>query len=246
MSDSASLDNFLEFLLVNGKDFFKSVRALLPAPWHNRPHMDSELRAFYEYTSACFEPWDGPAAVSVTDGRFIGCVIDRNGLRPSKYIITKDRRLLITSEYGVLDTPEEEISERGKLNSGEMMGLDLKTGQIFKDSDINDYIKKGMPYGEWLNKNVTYLQEYEFKGDVDIVDHKEMRIKQRYFNYTLEVLREVIRPMIKEGKETTGAMGDDTPLSAFSNEQRNFTDFFKQKLHRSPTPRLTLLEKKVL
>ncbi len=244
MSDSASLDNFLEFLHANGMDFFKSARALLPAPWHNAPHMDSKLRAFYEFTSACFEPWDGPAAVSMTNGRFIGCIIDRNGLRPSKYIITKDKRLLISSEYGVIDTPDSDILERGKLNSGEMMGLDLKTGEVLKNSDINEYIKTGVPYGEWLNKNMTYLQEYEYEGELDPVDHKEMEAKQRYFNYTLEVMREVIRPMIKENKETTAAMGDDTPLAAFSNEQRNFTDFFRQKFAQVTNPPIDPIREK--
>jgi glutamate synthase (NADPH/NADH) large chain len=244
MSDSASLDNFLEFLHANGMDFFKSARALLPAPWHNSAHMDSELRAFYEFTSACFEPWDGPAAVSMTNGRFIGCVIDRNGLRPSKYIITKDNRLIITSEYGILDTPDSEILKRGKLNSGEMMGLDLKTGEVLWNSDINEYIKTGMPYGEWLNRNMTYLQEYEYEGELEPVDHKEMEAKQRYFNYTLEVMREVIRPMIKENKETTAAMGDDTPLAAFSNEQRNFTDFFRQKFAQVTNPPIDPIREK--
>ncbi|SFV51177.1 Glutamate synthase [NADPH] large chain [hydrothermal vent metagenome] len=243
MSDSASLDNFLEFLHANDMDFFKSARALLPAPWHNFPHMDAELRAFYEYTSACFEPWDGPAAVSMTNGRFIGCVIDRNGLRPAKYIITKDNKLLISSEYGVLNIKEEDILKRGKLNSGEMMGLDLKDGKILTNTDINDYIKQGQPYSKWL-KGITYLQEFEFEGELDPINHKEMEERQRYFNYTLEVLREVIRPMIKEGKETTAAMGDDTPLAAFSNEQRNFTDFFKQKFAQVTNPPIDPIREK--
>ena len=243
MSDSASLDNFLEFLHANDMDFFKSARALLPAPWHNFPHMDAELRAFYEYTSACFEPWDGPAAVSMTNGRFIGCVIDRNGLRPAKYIITKDNKLLISSEYGVLNIKEEDILKRGKLNSGEMMGLDLKDGKILTNTDINDYIKQGQPYSKWL-KGITYLQEFEFEGELDPINHKEMEERQRYFNYTLEVLREVIRPMIKEGKETTAAMGDDTPLAVFSNEQRNFTDFFKQKFAQVTNPPIDPIREK--
>ncbi|HHE06070.1 MAG TPA: glutamate synthase large subunit, partial [Epsilonproteobacteria bacterium] len=140
MSDSASLDNFMEFLRINGVDFFKAARSLIPAPWHNAPHMDSDLRAFYEYVSTCFEPWDGPAAVSMTDGRYIGCVIDRNGLRPSKYIKTTDNRLLISSEYGVLEVPEEEIVERGRLQSGEMMGIDLQEGKVLKTSDIDDHL----------------------------------------------------------------------------------------------------------
>ncbi len=238
MSDSASLDNFMEFLQINGMDFFKAARSLIPAPWHNAPHMDTDLRAFYEYASTCFEPWDGPAAVSMTDGRYIGCVIDRNGLRPSKYIITTDNRLLIASEYGVLSLPEDEIVERGRLQSGEMMGIDLKYGKVLKSNDIDNYLKKIHPYDKWLSANMDYLQEHVPNASVDkcSIDHKDMEERQRYFNITLEVIREVIRPMIAEGKETTGAMGDDTPISAFSTEQRNFTDFFKQKVCPSNQP----------
>ena len=231
MSDSASLDNFFEFLQINGMDFFKSARSMIPAPWHNAPHMNPELKAFYEYASTCFEAWDGPAAVSMTDGRYIGCVIDRNGLRPAKYIITTDNRILISSEYGVLNIPDADIVERGRLQSGEMMGIDLKYGKVLKSNDIDDYIKAKQPYCNWLNDKMTYLQEYT--SDVVVTNmagtKTEMESKQRFFNYTLEVIREVIKPMIHEGKETTGAMGDDTPISAFSKEQRNFTDFFKQK-----------------
>ncbi len=251
MSDSASLDNFMEFLRVNGVDFFKAARSIVPAPWHNAPHMDSELRAFYEYASTCFVPWDGPAAVSMTDGRYIGCVLDRNGLRPSKYIITTDNRLLITSEYGVLEVPEDEIVERGRLQSGEMMGVDLKYGKVLKSKDIDDYLKGLHPYDKWLNENMSYLQEH-LPSDEALAknsmpkDSELMLAKQRYFNYTTEVLREVIRPMIAEGKETTGAMGDDTPIAAFSNEQRNFTDFFKQKFAQVTNPPIDPIREKIV
>jgi len=248
MSDSASLDNFMEFLRVNGMDFFKAARSLIPAPWHNAPQMDGELRAFYEYASTCFKPWDGPAAVSMTDGRYIGCVLDRNGLRPSKYIITTDNRLLITSEYGVLGIPDEQIVERGRLQSGEMMGVDLKYGRVLKSNDIDDYLKSMYPYNKWLSQNMNYLQEHVPTAKVDEVskDHKEMEAKQRYFNYTLEVMREVIKPMIAEGKETTGAMGDDTPIAAFSTEQRNFTDFFKQKFAQVTNPPIDPIREKTV
>ena len=248
MSDSASLDNFMEFLRVNGVDFFKAARSLIPAPWHNAPHMDSDLRAFYEYASTCFEPWDGPAAVSMTDGRYIGCVIDRNGLRPSKYIRTTDNRLLISSEYGVLQIPEEEIVERGRLQSGEMMGIDLKHGKVLKSTDIDDYLKAGNPYDKWLTKNMSYLQEHvptvEFEKTA--VEYGKMEERQRYFNFTLEVMRKVIKPMISEGKETTGAMGDDTPIAAFSAEQRNFTDFFKQKFAQVTNPPIDSIREKTV
>ena len=248
MSDSASLDNFMEFLRVNGVDFFKAARSLVPAPWHNASQMDGDLRAFYEYASTCFEPWDGPAAVSMTDGRYIGCVLDRNGLRPSKYIITTDNRLLITSEYGVLGIPDEQIVERGRLQSGEMMGVDLKYGRVLKSRDIDDYLKSMYPYNKWLSQNMSYLQEHVPTAKVDVVskDHKEMEAKQRYFNYTLEVMREVIKPMIAEGKETTGAMGDDTPIAAFSTEQRNFTDFFKQKFAQVTNPPIDPIREKTV
>ncbi|GIT99645.1 glutamate synthase large subunit [Sulfurovum sp. TSL6] len=248
MSDSASLDNFMEFLRVNGVDFFKAARSLIPAPWHNAPHMDSDLRAFYEYASTCFEPWDGPAAVSMTDGRYIGCVLDRNGLRPSKYIRTKDNRLLISSEYGVLQIPEEDIVERGRLQSGEMMGIDLKHGKVLKTGDIDDYIKATYPYDKWLNQNMSYLQEHVPNTEVpkSSIEYGNMEERQRYFNYTLEVLREVIKPMIAEGKETTGAMGDDTPIAAFSTEQRNFTDFFKQKFAQVTNPPIDPIREKTV
>jgi len=248
MSDSASLDNFMEFLRVNGVDFFKAARSLVPAPWHNAPHMDSDLRAFYEYASTCFEPWDGPAAVSMTDGRYIGCVIDRNGLRPSKYIRTTDNRLLISSEYGVLEVPEDEIVERGRLQSGEMMGIDLKHGKVLKSTDIDEYLKAANPYDKWLGQNMSYLQEHVPNATVEKCskDHKDMEARQRYFNYTVEVMKEIIAPMIAEGKETTGAMGDDTPLAALSTKQRNFTDFFKQKFAQVTNPPIDPIREKTV
>ena len=248
MSDSASLDNFLEFLQVNGVDFFKAARSVIPAPWHNAPHMDSDLRAFYEYASTCFEPWDGPAAVSMTNGRFIGCVIDRNGLRPSKYIKTTDNRLLISSEYGVLKLPEDQIAERGRLQSGQMMGIDLKYGKVLHDEDINNYISSIYPYDAWLSDNMSYLQEHVPNTKVEkcYTEDEDMQARQRYFNYTLEVIREVIKPMVEEGKEPTAAMGDDAPISAFSKEQRNFTDFFKQKFAQVTNPPIDPIREKTV
>ena len=248
MSDSASLDNFFEFLSVNGMDFFKTARSLIPAPWQNAPHMDAKLRAFYEYASTCFEPWDGPAAVSMTDGRYIGCILDRNGLRPSKYIITKDNRLLIASEYGVLQTPEDEIVERGRLQSGEMIGVDLKYGKVLKSDDIDNYLKNKDPYDKWLNEQMVYLQEHmrDPFSTVDIPEQTKMEAKQRFFNITLEVIEQVFDPMVKEGKEATASMGDDTPLAAFSQKQRNFTDFFKQKFAQVTNPPIDPIRERVV
>ncbi|MEA3372472.1 MAG: glutamate synthase large subunit [Campylobacterota bacterium] len=247
-SDSASADNFFEFLIANGMDFFKAARGVIPAPWQNAPHMDPELRAFYEYHSTVFEAWDGPAAFSLTDGRYIGCVLDRNGLRPSKYIITKDDTLLITSEYGVNDIPESEIKERGRLQSGEMIGLDLKFGKVLKDREINDYLKSSNTYMKWLNEHMVYLQEHidTNYGEPAPFESDELVRRQRYCNITQEIIEQVIEPMIKDGKEAVGSMGDDTPLAAFSEKQRNFSDYFKQKFAQVTNPPIDPIREKVV
>ncbi|AXX92921.1 glutamate synthase large subunit [Malaciobacter molluscorum LMG 25693] len=247
-SDSASLDNMFEFMVVNGVDFFKAARSLIPAPWQNAPHMDSDLRAFYEYTAASMEAWDGPAAVSLTDGRHIGCLIDRNGLRPSKYIITKDKNIYITSEYGTLPIEEDNILERGRLQSGQMIALDLKYGKILKEDDINDYLKSSQNYSKWLNNGMKYLQEYIEESFLEFDDYKidELENKQKYFNVTYEVIDQVIDPMAKDGKEPVGSMGDDTPLAAFSKVNRNFTDFFRQKFAQVTNPPIDPYREKVV
>ena len=183
-SDSTSLDNMFEFLIVNGMDFFKAARAMVPAPWQNSPYMDSELRAYYEYSAIRFEAWDGPAAVSLTDGRYIGCLIDRNGLRPSKYFITKDERLFITSEYGTVLIEDDQIIDRGRLQSGEMIAMDLKHGKILKNTDINNYLKSTQNYEKWLSKNVKYLLEFVDQTFVNLDDYKFENVskRQKYAN----------------------------------------------------------------
>jgi glutamate synthase (NADPH/NADH) large chain len=247
-SDSASADNFFEFLIANDVDFFKAARAVIPAPWQNAPHMDSKLRAFYEYSSTCFEAWDGPAAFSLTDGRYIGCVLDRNGLRPSKYTITTDDTLLISSEFGVNDIDEEQIIDRGRLQSGEMIALDLKYGKVLKNSEINEYLKDSQAYSTWLNDHMEYLQEYIDNSFTDITEYqpKDLEKKQRAFNITLESIEQIIEPMAKDGKEPVGSMGDDTPIAAFSDQQRNFTDFFKQKFAQVTNPPIDPYREKIV
>ncbi|HEX5329948.1 glutamate synthase large subunit [Sulfuricurvum sp.] len=247
-SDSASADNFFEFLIINGMDFFKAARAVIPAPWQNAPHMDPKLRAFYEYHSTVFEAWDGPAAFSLTDGRYIGCVLDRNGLRPSKYIITHDDTLLIASEYGVIDISEDQIKERGRLQSGQMIGLDLKFGKVLKDEDINQYLKLSNPYMKWLNDHMIYLQEHVDEQYTTRCEYDASTLieRQRYFNITQEVVEQVIEPMMRDGKEAVGSMGDDTPLAAFSSVQRHFSDYFKQRFAQVTNPPIDPIREKVV
>jgi len=247
-SDSASADNFFEFLIVNGMDFFKAARAVIPSAWQNAPHIDPELRAFYEYHSTVFEAWDGPAAFSVTDGRYIGCVLDRNGLRPSKYIVTNDDNLLIASEYGVVDIAEEDIKERGRLQSGEMIGLDLKFGKLLRSNEIDNYLKSSNPYMKWLNEHMIYLQEHveeQYVAKCDFEDEDLVK-RQKFFNVTQEIVEQVIEPMIIDGKEAVGSMGDDTPIAAFSDKQRAFSDYFKQKFAQVTNPPIDPIREKVV
>ena len=248
LSDSASLDNMFEFMIANGYDFFKAARVLVQAPWQNSPHMDSDLRAFYEFASISFEPWDGPAAISLTDGRYIGCVLDRNGLRPAKYVITKDDRIVISSEYGVIDIEEENILERGRLQSGQMIGIDLKFGKVMKNNEIDDYLKSSNRYADWLNKNLVYLQEFVELPFSETSDYERetLHLEQRFFNVTQEIKDMVLEPMMKDGKEGVGAMGDDTPMAAFSKTQRNFSDFFKQKFAQVTNPPIDPIREKVV
>ncbi|UZR92595.1 glutamate synthase large subunit [Chondrinema litorale] len=247
-SDSASVDNMFEFLLQNGVDFFKAARSMVPAPWQNAPYMDPKLRTFYEYTSGNFEAWDGPAALNLTDGRYVGCILDRNGLRPAKYIITTDNRIIISSEYGVIDIEDKDISDQGTLRSGQMIGVDLKYGKILKNQEINDYLKNANPYSKWLNDSSAYLMEHADKNFSDFSDcyPEDLVEKQRYHNYTNEVMESIIRPMIESGKEETGSMGDDTPLACFSSVQRNFTDFFRQKFAQVTNPPIDPIREKLV
>ncbi len=247
-SDSASLDNLFEFLLINGVDFFKAVRMLIPPARHNVAHMPAKLRSFYEYTSAAWEPWDGPAAITLTNGRYVGCILDRNGLRPAKYVITTDDRLLLTSEYGVLGVPPEQVRERGRLQSGEMIAADLQTGQIFSSTDIDRYLMDSQPYSEWLTGRTWYLMEFIEHQFDDLADYRyaDLPLLQRYHHVTHETVEYVIKPMLREGREPTGSMGDDTPMAAFSAVQRNFADFFRQKFAQVTNPPIDPYREKVV
>lgn len=248
MSDSASVDNMLEFLLINGMDFFQATRSMVPPPWQNAPYFDAKLRAFYEYTSCNFEAWDGPAALNITDGRYLACVLDRNGLRPAKYITTRDHRILVTSEYGVVDIPDEIIQEQGRLKSGQMIAVDTKTGKIIKHKEINSYLKNRFPYHRWLNQECTYLMQHIGRIFMDHSEYEPENLveMQRYHNYTNELVEQIIVPMSKKGKEETGSMGDDTPLACFSEVQRNFTDFFRQKFAQVTNPPIDPIREKTV
>lgn len=247
-SDSGSVDNMFEYLLANGTDFFKAMSCMFPPAWQNLPKQDAKIRAYYEYLTSDFEAWDGPAALNFTDGRYVATAMDRNGLRPAKYIITKDNRFLIASELGVLDIDEENVLEQGKLHGGEVIAVDTKYGKVLMNNDIRDYLKNSQPYGEWLAKYQQNLAEHYDENFVDFSDFifEDKLIYQRYHNYTHETIEQIIAPMIEHGKEEIGSMGDDTPLACFSEVQRNFTDFFRQKFAQVTNPPIDPLREKLI
>lgn len=247
-SDSGSVDNMFEFLIANGIDFFKAMSFMFPPAWQNLPKQDAKIRAFYEYNTANFEAWDGPAALNFTDGRYLATLMDRNGLRPAKYVITKDDRFLIASEFGVMDVEEENIAVQGKLNGGEIIAVDTKKGKILFNDEIRDYLKNSQPYGKWIDQHQDFLVEHYEENFRDLSDCQldDLLIQQRFHNYTHEVVESIIAPMTEMGKEQTGSMGDDTPLACFSQVQRNFTDFFRQKFAQVTNPPIDPLREKMI
>lgn len=247
-SDSGSVDNMFEYLIANGVHFFKAMSSMFPPAWQNLPKQDAKIRAYYEYLTANFEAWDGPAALNFTDGRYLATAMDRNGLRPAKYIITKDNRFLIASELGVLDIEEEEVLEQGKLHGGEVIAIDTKHAKVLMNHDIQSYLKNAQTYRKWLEQHQHYLAEHYDVNFVDFseFDFDEKLIYQRYHNYTHETMEQVIAPMLKNGKEEIGSMGDDTPLACFSMVQRNFTDFFRQKFAQVTNPPIDPLREKLI
>lgn len=247
-SDSGSVDQAFEYLLANGVNFFKAMSCMFPPAWQNLPKQDAKLRAYHEYLTSNFEAWDGPAALNFTDGRYLATATDRNGLRPAKYIITKDNRFLIASELGVLDIDENEVLQQGKLHGGEVIAVDTKYGKVLMNHEVQNYLKNDKPYGEWLAQNQHYLAAHYDENFADFSDgeFENQLVYQRYHNYTHETVEQLIAPMVENGKEETGSMGDDTPMACFSQVQRNFTDFFRQKFAQVTNPPIDPLREKLI
>jgi glutamate synthase domain-containing protein 2/glutamate synthase domain-containing protein 1/glutamate synthase domain-containing protein 3 len=237
-SDSATIDNVLEFLVLNGYDIFHAIRMLIPEAWQNDNLISPEERYFYEYHSCLMEPWDGPAAISFTDGRYIGAILDRNGLRPCRYIITKNDFIVTASEVGVLDIKPEDIKLSNRLKPGEMFGIDLVEGKIFFNEEIKEKLISKNPYKEWVKKHLIIFDKIPFKAKTiykDIKNEDLIRL-QTAFGWTREDLKFIIKPMIEEGQEPTGSMGDDTPLAVLSNKPRPIFHYFKQLFAQVTNP----------
>lgn len=234
-SDSAMLDNALELLVLSGRSLPQAMMMLIPEAWQGNNQIDEDRRYFYEYHACLMEPWDGPAAVAFTDGRYIGATLDRNGLRPARYVITKDNIVVMASEVGALNIPAENILVHGRLQPGRMFLIDLTEGRVIGDKELKDRISSERPYKKWVKENMLKLD--------DLASPKKRPYKsgdlltqQKAFGYTREDLRMIIKPMAEAGAEPTGSMGDDTPLAVLSTRPRKLFDYFKQLFAQVTNP----------
>jgi glutamate synthase (NADPH/NADH) large chain len=235
-SDTACFDNALEFLVQGGYSLPHAMMMLIPEAWAGNPLMDEKQRAFYEYHAALMEPWDGPAAVAFTDGRLIGATLDRNGLRPARYFVTSDDKVILASEMGVLPYPEEKIVQKWRLQPGKMLLIDLEKGRIVSDEEIKAELANSHPFQDWLDAGqirVSGLPEARFepvRSNIPLLD------RQQAFGYTQESWKFILQPMIEGGQEAVGSMGTDTPISALSNKSKLLHTYFKQNFAQVTNP----------
>ncbi|MHB0997973.1 MAG: glutamate synthase large subunit [Armatimonadota bacterium] len=244
-SDSAMFDNCFEFLTLAGRSLPHAMMMMIPEPWLNHGTMDDDLRAFYQYHSCLMEPWDGPASIIFTDGTQIGAVLDRNGLRPSRYYITSDDRIIMASEAGVLDVPAEQIIRKGRLKPGEMFLLDTDEGRIVSDSEIKSRIATEHPYQQWLDNNMIQLSDLDPVQCTDI-DSQDLITRQQAFGYTYEDLRMVLEPMAKDGQEPLGSMGIDTPIAVLSDKPQLLYSYFKQLFAQVTNPPIDAIREEIV
>ncbi len=236
-SDSASLDNMVELLTLTGRSLPHVMMMLIPEAWDGNALMDPVRKAFYEYHASIMEPWDGPASISFTDGKIIGATLDRNGLRPSRYCVTKDDRVIMASETGVLPVDPAMILEKGRLQAGRMFVVDMEQGKIISDEDLKQNICGQKPYGEWLNKYKISLEELpEPRVMFTHLESDQIFKYQKAFGYSTEDLETIIAPMALEGKEPIGSMGTDVPLAVLSDQPQHLSSYFKQLFAQVTNP----------
>ncbi|HEU4640365.1 MAG TPA: glutamate synthase central domain-containing protein, partial [Candidatus Binatia bacterium] len=236
-SDSAKFDNTLEFLALSGRSLPHAVMMMIPEPWENHDSMDENKRAFYDYHSNLMEPWDGPASIAFTDGTVVGAVLDRNGLRPSRYYVTKDDLVIMASEVGVLDIAPENVAEKRRLQPGRMFLVDTSEGRIISDEEIKQQIAKSQPYGRWLKDNVVRFDELpDIPEKKPVANHNTTLQRLQAFGFNFEDLRINIAPMAQNGIQPVGSMGTDTPLAVLSDKPQLLYNYFKQLFAQVTNP----------
>jgi glutamate synthase (ferredoxin) len=245
-SDSAMFDNCLELLVLAGRSLPHAVMMMIPEPWTNHATMSDEKKAFYEYHSCLMEPWDGPASIAFTDGKKIGAVLDRNGLRPSRYYVTKDDMVIMASEVGVLEVPPDRVLLKGRLQPGRMFLVDTEEGRIVADEEIKQAIATGQPYRQWLNKHMLELALVSEAPHEPEPSHHTVLQRQQVFGYTFEDLRILMAPMARDGVEAVGSMGNDTPLAVLSGKPQLLYNYFKQLFAQVTNPPIDCIREELV
>ncbi|MDN3680341.1 glutamate synthase large subunit [Vibrio tapetis subsp. quintayensis] len=247
-SDSSSLDNMLDLFLAGGMDIFRAMRMLVPPAWQNHPDMDEDLRAFYDFNSKHMEPWDGPAGIVLSDGRYAACNLDRNGLRPARYVITKDNLITLASEVGIWDYAPDEVAEKGRVGPGELLVVDTKEGKLWLSDEIDNDLKNRHPYKQWMQENVHRLTPFSELGETKIgqrqFEDSQLKVYQKQFAMNREEIDSVLRVLADMGQEATGSMGDDAPMAVLSSKERLITDYFRQKFAQVTNPPIDPLREK--
>ncbi|CAH6795176.1 glutamate synthase subunit GltB [Vibrio chagasii] len=247
-SDSSSLDNMLDLFLAGGMDVFRAMRMLVPPAWQNHPDMDPDLRAFYDFNSKHMEPWDGPAGIVLSDGRYAACNLDRNGLRPARYVITKDNLITLASEVGIWNYAPDEVAEKGRVGPGELLVIDTRRGKLWQSNEIDNDLKSRHPYKEWMEKNVHKLTPFSELDDDQVgkrsFDDDTLKTYQKQFAMSNEESDQVLRVLGDMGQEAVGSMGDDTPMAVLSSKERLVTDYFRQKFAQVTNPPIDPLREK--
>jgi glutamate synthase (ferredoxin) len=245
-SDSAMFDNCLEFLVLSGRSLPQAVMMMIPEPWENHESMSDQKRAFYEFHACLMEAWDGPASIAFTDGRKIGAVLDRNGLRPSRYYVTKDDLVIMASEVGVLPVDPERVLEKGRLQPGRMFLIDTEEGRIIADEEIKNKVSSEQPYRLWLDQEMIHLDKLPDPPHVYEPDHETVVQRELVFGHTFEDLRKIIGPMATDGVEPIGAMGNDTPLAVLSNRPQLLYSYFKQLFAQVTNPPVDCIREEII
>ena len=245
-SDSASMDMVVELLTHTGRSLPEIMMMMIPEAWEKHKTMSKERKAFYEYNACIMEPWDGPASVPFTDGDYIGALLDRNGLRPSRYTVTKSGKLIMSSEIGVVDVTPEDVKKHGRLEPGKMFLVDMNEGRIIEDEEIKSKIVSERTYQEWLDKTRLHLKDVPYTNETCPIESIDIKTRQRLFNYTFEDIQEVITPMALVGKEALGSMGTDTPLAVLSDRPQLISNYFKQLFAQVTNPPLDGIREEIV
>lgn len=248
-SDSSSMDNMLEILLMGDMNLFRAARMMIPPAWQNVETMDADLRAFYEYNSMHMEPWDGPAGLVMTDGRYAVCMLDRNGLRPSRWVITKDGFLTSASEIGTYAYKPEDVVAKGRVGPGQILAVDTHTGEILHTDDIDNRLKTSQPYAQWLKENAIRIESLPLDKDEfeqPAVSKDDLLAYQKLYNVSFEERDQVLRAMAEKGQEPVASMGDDTPMAILSERERSVFDYFRQKFAQVTNPPIDPLREAIV